>query len=174
MSLFEDVGEAIGKAFGNLADFIGKAIEKAASATLGNLFVVGDKLLKQMLIEVKGSDTDINSNATALSNLMETEFIDDANKAINTALDYEGTLEPGEATRILKTLYGPIDEHMISGVIFALVAEIVSLGQVEGVQSLLAMEDKLKGFSDLASTYRKMQNEIGLFQPYQKELNARY
>lgn len=174
MGLLDWIGEAIGKAFNTLAEFIGDAMETAFSATLGNLFVVGDKLLKQMLIEVKGSDTEINSNATALSKLMETEFIDDANKAINTALDYEGTLDPGEATRVLKALYGPIDEHMISGVIFALIAEIVSLGQVEGVQQLLAMEDKMKGFSDLASTYRRMQNEVGLFQSYRKELNARY
>ena len=174
MGLFEDIGEAIGNACGALAEFIGDAVGKAADATLGNLFVFGDKILKQILIEVKGSDTDINSNATALSNLLETEFIDDANKAINTALDYEGTLEHGEATRVLKILYPSVDEHMISGVIFALIAEVASLGQVEGVQQLLAMEDRLKGFSDLASTYRKMQNEIGLFQPYQKELNARY
>lgn len=174
MGLFDWIGETIGNACSAIAEFFGDVFEVVATSVLSTLYTAGDALLKQMLIEVKGSDTDINSNATALSKLMEDEFIDDPNKAINTALDYEGTLEPGEATRVLKTLYGPIDEHMISGVIFALITEIVSLGQVEGVQQLLAMEDKMKGFSDLASTYRKMQNEIGLFQPYQKELNARY
>ncbi|MCK5504540.1 MAG: hypothetical protein KAJ10_05230 [Thermodesulfovibrionia bacterium] len=174
MGIVEEIGEAIGKAFGVLADFIGEAVEKAAEIVLGSLYVAGDLLVKQMLTEVTGSDTEIKTNATALSELMEDQFIDDPNRAINTAIDYEGTLEAGEATRVLQLLYGPIDEHMISGVIFALITEAVSLGQIEGVQNLLAMEDKLKGFSDLASTYRKMQNEVGLFQPYMKDLNARY
>ena len=174
MGLFEDIGETIGNACNAIAEFFGDVFEVAATSVFSTLHVAGDALMKQMLIEMAGSDTEIKSNAAALSKLLKDDIITDANNAIQTALDYSGTLEPGEATRMLKQLHGPIDEHMIAGVIFAVMAEAVTLGQLDGVQNLMAMEDKLKGFSHLVSTMTHMKIDAGLFQPYLKELNAKY
>ena len=174
MGLIEDIGEKIGEAFAGLADFIGAAGEIAAETVLGSLFKAGDTLLKQFLIEVAGSDTDLKSNLEALQTKINTDFLDDPFANLMLACNYDGPMAFGDAQPTLKLLYTLLDENLVSGSIFSTLMELCTLGQVEGVQKVMDTGAHNKGFADVTHEYNMMKYKAALFTPYANELNARY
>ena len=172
--MVEEIGEAIGEAFGTLADFIGSAMEHAMGLVLGTLYKAGDTVLKQFLIEAEGSDTDIKSNLDVLKAKIDTDFLDDVHANLLLASDYEGPMPFGDAQPTLSALYTLLDENIVGAAVFATLLEVCSLGQVEGAQKILDVGAHNKAFVDVAHNYSLMRYNAALFAPYERELNAKY
>ncbi|MEA3420683.1 MAG: hypothetical protein U9Q97_03270 [Acidobacteriota bacterium] len=174
MGLFEDIGETIGNAFSALAEFFGDAFEAMIGSVIGSIHFLGSTIAKNMINEMKGSETDLKADLKAMMVELEKEKALGVEDVINKTLDYTGPAAVGQGTLYLNILFETLIENLHDDELFANVSEICTLGQVEGVRSYLNVLNQAYAMPDLCNKKKMMEYDAAFMLPYQKELNAKY
>jgi len=174
MGLLEDIGGAVGNAFGAFADFIGDAFNGVINGVFDNLANIGAGVLRRGIVELHGSETDVLDSTKALLTDADAFFDEDIYKQLMDLTDYKGALPAADGEVRGLHAWKKAKDALNQGALSALILETISAGQIDGGGSFFNIYNAALGLPQLTSSYMSMRWQTALLTPYQKSLNARY
>jgi len=173
MPLLEDIGNAVGNAFGALADFIGDAFSGVLDFVGDQFKHMGQDAIRNTMLDLQDPTSEIQTDAAVIMDTAIGQQTDVINTKINDLAAGHSEITIQEAETELIEITDKI--HNAIGLINIAAAgvEAASLGQFEGIFKVADVSDRLNGFTQLSSTFAMMKYKAQWLVPYERLLNFR-
>lgn len=174
MGLLEDIGEAIGNALSALAEFMGDAGNQIFRGMFLGATSLGNEILKLVLTELGGSETEIKLTAAAILTDVDKRVFTDTKDIIDAALAFEGEISPSDAASAVTGLWDTNKIGLQQAQLDGMIAEAVSLGQFEGLYQYIDVYNQSLALLQVNSAISMMRYKAAWLNSYERHLNKKY
>lgn len=172
--VFFEIGIAVGRALGGLADLLKHAFFNMAKELAHDMLEMSSDTLNTVKADMDTADTPLQQTVKGISDKIGDPFENKFMVKLNELLGKHSEVPLQQIDDEINELWQEAKNHLLGAAVTSFAIEAGTFGQVEGGKNILGVHDVTSGLSSFANEVAMMRYRAVYLTPWQRYLNRNY